>query len=91
MKWEKADIFTKEKYMEQFYAYKNYTPGPDSVHDTHKNIDEVLKFIHNVRPDNCKKYVHLLLSLLRGVSVQLEDGPMVKCHILQRTIFSFCG
>ncbi len=49
----------KEKYMEQNYAYKNYTPGPDSVHDTHKNIDEVLKFIHHVNEDTCKKYVFL--------------------------------
>ena len=48
-------MFTKEKYMEEFYAYKNYTPGPGSVHDTHKNIDEILKFIHGVNADTCKK------------------------------------
>lgn len=61
--WEKASKVVREKYLQQHYEYKNYTPGPGSVHDTHKNIDEVLRFIHKVNENTCKQYTAEQLQL----------------------------
>lgn len=55
VKWEQASPVVKEKYLEQHYEYKNYSKGPDSIHDYKMNIDEVLKFIYSVNDESCKK------------------------------------
>lgn len=47
----------REKYLEQYYEYRNYTPGPGSMHDSKMNIHQVLNFINHVHEKNCDKYV----------------------------------
>ena len=59
IKWEKAPPYIREKYLDMFYEYRNHSVGPESLHSTKINIDEVLRFIFSVRPNNCKKQVYL--------------------------------
>lgn len=49
--------YLREKYLEQYYYYRNYSTGPASLRDLKINIDQALKFILSVNPKTCNKYV----------------------------------
>lgn len=53
--WNKAPTYLREKYLESFYEYRNFSKGPESLNVEKMNIDEVIKFILSVNPRNCAK------------------------------------
>lgn len=59
VQWEKAKPYLREKYLEQYHHYKNYSTGPAAFHDTKLNIDQALKFILGMNSRTCKRYVSL--------------------------------
>ncbi|KAL1123171.1 hypothetical protein AAG570_002258 [Ranatra chinensis] len=73
IKWEKAPSYIREKYLDLFYEYRNFSVGPESLHTSKINVDEVLKFIHSVKPDNCKKFRPQDLRLNGDVSYGAEE------------------
>lgn len=69
VQWEKAKPYLREKYLEQYHNYRNYSTGPAALHDTKMNIDQALKFILGMNARTCKKYVllsHIVYFLLLG-------------------------
>ncbi|XP_075218965.1 uncharacterized protein LOC142323345 [Lycorma delicatula] len=56
IKWNPAPPYIREKYMDRYYEYRNFSVGPDSLHTRKMNIDEALKFIHGVNHKTCNKY-----------------------------------
>lgn len=62
----------REKYLEQFYEYKNYSTGPDSLHTDKMNVDQVLKFINSVHEGNCMKYALILNKLIHPIILHLN-------------------
>jgi len=60
VQWEKAKSYIREKYLEQYHHYRNFSTGPAALDQTKMNIDQALKFILGVNSRTCKKYVLLL-------------------------------
>ncbi|KAK7868072.1 hypothetical protein R5R35_005539 [Gryllus longicercus] len=56
VQWGKAKTHIREKYLDKFYEYRNYSTGPESLHSENINIDEVVKFIRSINPSTCKQY-----------------------------------
>uniref|UniRef100_A0A6M2DYF4 Putative g-protein coupled receptor n=1 Tax=Xenopsylla cheopis TaxID=163159 RepID=A0A6M2DYF4_XENCH len=56
IQWEIAHPYVREKYLEKFYEYKNYSSGSSSLHNSRMNIDEALKFIKSVNYKTCKNF-----------------------------------
>lgn len=73
IKWEKAPAYIREKYLDRYYEYRNFSTGPESLHNRQMNIDEVLKFIHGVNHNTCKKYKPDDLTLLGDISFGAEE------------------
>ncbi|XP_066597995.1 uncharacterized protein [Prorops nasuta] len=73
VQWEKAKPYIKDKYLEEFYQYQNYTVGPESIHLEKINIDQVLKFILGVNAKTCKKYKPQQLKLNSDISFGASD------------------
>ncbi|XP_012232061.1 uncharacterized protein [Linepithema humile] len=74
VQWEKADAYLKEKYLEQFYNYKNHSTGPAALHDSRLNIDEALKFVlNNVTEYTCHNYAPQDLILRGDISFGAEE------------------
>ncbi|XP_046734567.1 uncharacterized protein LOC124404468 [Diprion similis] len=71
--WEKATPYMKEKYLERFYEYRNYTTGPASLHTEKMNIDQALKFIRSVNPKTCKNFTQHDLNLHGDISFKAEE------------------
>lgn len=63
VQWEKATPYVKEKYLEKFNEYKNFTTGPEALHSEKMNIEQALKFILGVNKKNCMKYVTIIVCL----------------------------
>jgi hypothetical protein len=51
--WERAPPYIREKYLDKYYEYRNYTTGSKTVHEGKLNIDQVLKFILGVNEKTC--------------------------------------
>ncbi|XP_015514944.1 uncharacterized protein [Neodiprion pinetum] len=73
VQWEKATPYMKEKYLERFYEYRNYTTGPASLHTEKMNIDQALKFIRSVNPKTCKNFTQHDLNLHGDISFKAEE------------------
>ena len=58
--WNKATPYTKDKYLEEFYEYRNYSTGPDALDVEKINVHEAVKFILGVNAHNCVKLVSAL-------------------------------
>ncbi|XP_046830516.1 uncharacterized protein LOC124429371 [Vespa crabro] len=56
VQWYKAKYYIRERYLEQYYQYRNLTTGPDNLNSEKINIDQTLKFISNINARTCKKY-----------------------------------
>ncbi|CAB0033910.1 unnamed protein product [Trichogramma brassicae] len=65
--------YMRQKYLEQYYEYQNYSTGPASLHDSKINIDQVLKFINHVHKDNCHKYTPEQLKLSGNIAFGVEE------------------
>lgn len=63
VQWEKAKPYVREKYLEQYHNYRNYSTGPAALFETKMNIDQVLKFILGMNSRTCKKYVLLFCRI----------------------------
>lgn len=59
IQWEQAPPYIREKYLDRYYEYRNYSTGSKSLHTGKINIDQALKFIYGVNEKTCKKYVLL--------------------------------
>lgn len=57
VQWEKAKPELREKYLEQYYYYRNYSIGPETLRSEQINIDQTLKFILSMNSKNCKRYI----------------------------------
>lgn len=55
IKWNPAPQYIRDKYLDKYYEYRNFSVGPDSLHTQRMNIDEVMKFIHGVNHKTCAK------------------------------------
>lgn len=73
VQWEKAKPYVREKYLDMYYEYRNFTPGPGSLHTPKINIEEVLKFLFSVNADSCKKYSKQDLELQGDLAFGAED------------------
>lgn len=58
VQWEKAPPYIRSWYMQRYYEYNNVTRGPASLYTAKMNVDEVMRFIHEVQPFNCSKYYY---------------------------------
>ncbi|XP_015589377.1 uncharacterized protein LOC107265002 [Cephus cinctus] len=67
-KWEKMSPFLREKYLEQFYEYKNSTVGPHALHEEKINSYNVINFIRGVNAKTCSLYTPDELSLHGDIS-----------------------
>lgn len=57
VEWEKAKPHIREKYLEQFYHYRNYSIGPEAIKSEKINIDQILKFILSINSKTCNRYI----------------------------------
>lgn len=73
IQWERASYYTREKYLETFYQYRNYTTGSAALHQEKINIDQVLKFINKVNPRTCKNFHEQDLILHGDISHGAKD------------------
>ena len=73
VQWEKAKPYVREKYLEQFYHYRNYSAGPESLRSEKTNIDQALKFILNVNSKTCKSYTSEELMLRGDISFGAKE------------------
>lgn len=55
IQWDRAPYHIREKYLDRYYEYRNFSTGPSSMHTEKMNIDEALKFIRGVNEKSCKK------------------------------------
>lgn len=55
IQWNKAPYYIREKYLDKFDEYRNFSTGPEALHSTKMNIDQALKFIQGVNAKTCKK------------------------------------
>jgi len=79
VQWEKAKPYLREKYLEQYHHYKNYSTGSSSLQDTKLNIDQALKFILGMNKDTCKKYVILLTHCTFPIIKIFELAQFPNC------------
>lgn len=56
IQWERAPYSVREKYMDMFHQYRNYTTGSAALHTQKLNIDQALKFINSVNARTCKNF-----------------------------------
>lgn len=63
VQWEKAPMWIREKYLDLYPEYRNYTKGPDTLNQPRINIHKVLDFILRMNKDNCKNYKKKELEL----------------------------
>lgn len=56
MQWEKAPTWVREKYLDMYPEYKNFTFGPEMLKQPRINIHKVLDFILRMNKDTCKQY-----------------------------------
>lgn len=73
IQWNKAPLYIREKYLDKFDEYRNYSTGPDALHTTKMNIDQALKFIHGVNHLTCKNYKPEDLILHGDISYGAEE------------------
>lgn len=55
IQWEKAPYYMREKYLDLYPQYRNYSTGSRALNTENLNIDQALKFIHGVNYRTCKK------------------------------------
>ncbi|KAK0092795.1 hypothetical protein PV326_000562 [Microctonus aethiopoides] len=63
VQWEKAPPYIREKYLEQYQEYRNFSYDSTSRQSERMNIHRVLNFIHGVTPKTCHKYSKEQLKL----------------------------
>ncbi|XP_076766742.1 uncharacterized protein LOC143433330 [Xylocopa sonorina] len=68
VQWEKAATHVREKYLEQYYHYRNHSMGPEALRSEQINIDQTLKFILSINSKTCKSYTEEDLSLNGDIS-----------------------
>ncbi|KAF3427527.1 hypothetical protein E2986_00525 [Frieseomelitta varia] len=73
VQWEKAKPELREKYLEQYYYYRNYSIGPETLRSEQINIDQTLKFILSINSKNCKSYTEEDLTLLGDVAFGAKE------------------
>lgn len=73
IQWNRAPTYIREKYLDKFDEYRNYSTGPDALHSTKMNIDQALKFIQGVNPETCKNYKPEDLILHGDISFGAEE------------------
>ncbi|XP_012263569.2 uncharacterized protein LOC105690392 [Athalia rosae] len=73
VQWEKATPYVKEKYLERYYEYRNFTTGPEALHSEKMNIEQALKFILGVNGKNCMNYTKQQLNLHGDISYKAEE------------------
>lgn len=73
IQWNRAPKYIREKYLDKFDEYRNYSTGPDALHSTKINIDQALKFIQGVNPKTCKNYKPEDLILHGDISYGAEE------------------
>lgn len=56
IQWERATYSVREKYLDRYHQYRNYTTGSAALHTTKINIDQALKFINRVSPRTCMNF-----------------------------------
>lgn len=56
VQWEKAPMWIREKYLDMYPEYRNYTRGPDTLKQPRINVHKVLDFILRMNKDTCKQY-----------------------------------
>ncbi|XP_014218374.1 uncharacterized protein LOC106646764 [Copidosoma floridanum] len=69
----KVTDIQREKYLEYYHEYRNFSAGADSLHDEKMNIDQVLKFINSVNPTTCKNYNKEQLRLPGDIAFGVEE------------------
>ncbi|KYN03563.1 PREDICTED: uncharacterized protein LOC108773343 [Cyphomyrmex costatus] len=73
VQWKKAPPYLREKYLEQYHHYRNYSTGSASLQDTKLNIDQALKYILGMKKDNCKNKTPSELMLRGDISFGAEE------------------
>ncbi|XP_063987844.1 uncharacterized protein LOC135167987 [Diachasmimorpha longicaudata] len=73
VQWEKAEPHVKEKYLEQYYEYKNASSGPDALQREKTNIEEALKFILGVNEKTCSNFTKQQLNLHGDIGYGAEE------------------
>ncbi|KAG8237072.1 hypothetical protein J437_LFUL005179 [Ladona fulva] len=73
VQWERASSETREKYMDKYYEYRNFSKGAESLHASKMNIHEVLNFILSVNEHTCKRYNPQDLVLSGGIGFGMEQ------------------
>ena len=53
IQWERAPPYIREKYLDRYTEYRNYTTGAGSLHTDKINADQVLNFILGVSERTC--------------------------------------
>ncbi|KAG7213753.1 hypothetical protein KM043_002980 [Ampulex compressa] len=71
--WEKAKPYVRERYLEQFYHYRNYTTGSASLHQEKMNTEQALKFLLGVNARTCKNYTEEQLRLNGDIGYGAEE------------------
>lgn len=73
VQWEKAKPDVREKYLEQFYHYRNYSIGAEALRSEQINIDQTLKFILSINSKTCKSYTEEDLTLLGDIAFGAKE------------------
>ncbi|XP_017757160.1 PREDICTED: uncharacterized protein LOC108548632 [Eufriesea mexicana] len=73
VQWEKTKSHIREKYLEQFYYYRNYSIGPETLRSEQINIDQTLKFILSVNSKTCNSYTQEDLTLHGDISFGAKE------------------
>ncbi|KAH0946160.1 hypothetical protein HN011_002366 [Eciton burchellii] len=73
VQWEKAKFYIREKYLEQYHHYRNFSTGPTALDQTKMNIDQALKFILSVNSRTCKNYAPQDLMLRGDISFGAKE------------------
>lgn len=55
IQWEQAPPYIREKYLDRYYEYRNFSTGSKSLHTGKINIDQAIKFIYGVNEKTCRK------------------------------------
>ncbi|EFN88130.1 Probable G-protein coupled receptor 158 [Harpegnathos saltator] len=73
VQWDKAEPYVREKYLEQYPHYRNYSTGLAALHDKKINIKQAIDFILHMDEHRCKKYAPQDLELRGDISFGAEE------------------
>uniref|UniRef100_U5ENY5 Putative g-protein coupled receptor signaling pathway n=1 Tax=Corethrella appendiculata TaxID=1370023 RepID=U5ENY5_9DIPT len=85
IQWDIVPDYIREKYLDRYYEYRNYSTGPSSMHSRKINIDQVLKFIIGVNPKTCRNFhpqdLKLNGDITFGVKEQFENEAKMAVRL----------